>query len=661
MSSSKHKAKMSLYLHDIPLFQAKKYLEDALVEAGLWDVLGTEIIPLNEFASDRILAKPLHAKISNPSYNSAAMDGFAVKVDETCGATPANPITLKIGFQAVYVDTGDLVPDGFNSVVPIEDVETLDEKGIITRDRKSICHVRLRASLVPWNNVRSMGEDITETQLVLVGGSEIRPIDLGVIASAGFSEIEVARKPRVAILPTGSELVPVGTALQPGFILEFNSLVIAGKVNEWGCVATRFPIIQDDFESILKNVIYAAEEHDLVLLNAGSSAGSEDFSASVIEKTGRLLVHGVAIRPGHPVIIGIINSGKRLVPIIGVPGFPVSAALTLDIFVKNIIDKWLGRISSEGDFLIAKLIRKITSPAGDEEYLRVAIAKIADSFLAAPLTRKAGSIASFARADGILKIPSGVQGIESGELVKITLLRKKAEIERTILCVGSHDLILDEMTHLLTEKQRRFVSVNIGSQGGLIALGRGESHLAGSHLLDPETGEYNVKYIHQYVGNVPVKVITLANREQGLLIRRNNPKNIESLNDLVRNDILFINRQRGSGTRVLLDYNLKLNSINADVISGYGLEEYTHYGVAAAVASGRADCGLGLAAASLIYNLDFIPLFKERYDLIISKRHAESELLAPLFDILWDLDFKNSILKMKGYDVELMGKVVWES
>jgi putative molybdopterin biosynthesis protein len=651
---------MSLYLHDIPLFEAIKCLEDALTEANLWKVLGAETIPLDENALGRVLAFPLHAKISSPNYNSAAMDGFAVKTEETIGAKPAYPISLLNESQAKYVDTGDPIPDGFNAVIPVEEVESLDANGNISPNHRSPLCIRLRTAIVPWKNVRTLGEDIALTQLIYVGGHVIRSVDLGVIAAAGFSEIDVARKPRVAILPTGSELVPIGSTPKPGEILEFNSLILAGKINEWGGVATRFPIIHDNFDAIYEGVTASAGDYDLLLLNAGSSAGSEDFSAKVVEKAGKLLVHGVAVRPGHPVIIGMVHKGMRWVPIIGVPGFPVSAALTLDIFVQNLINRWLGRPPVEEDKLVARLTRKVTSPAGDDDYVRVVLSKVGDEILAAPLSRGAGVISSLAQADGLMIIPSGVQGLEGGEKINITLLRKKTEIERTILCIGSHDLLLDELAQFLTKKKRRFLSVNVGSLGGLIALDREEAHIAGSHLLDAETGEYNFKFIKKYVKNISVRVIALAMREQGLLVKKHNPKKIESLTDLIRNDVKYINRQKGAGTRILLDYYLNINNIPAEQIKGYGQEEYTHLGVAAAIVSGRADCGLGIAAASTAYDLEFIPLFTERYDLVINQRFADSELINPLYDVLENPTFKKSISKLKGYDVEIMGKIMAE-
>lgn len=649
---------MCLYLNDIPLDEAKKILEQALIHAGLWKVLGHELIPLNEKAAGRILANSIHARISSPSYNSSAMDGFAVRAIETNGAKPAYPLIIKCGENAKYVDTGDPIPDGFDSVIQIEDIEPIDENGRNSSNPRVPYSIRIRASIAPWKNVRSLGEDIILTQLLFSRGYILRPVDLSVIAASGYSNIDVTTKPKVAVIPTGSELVAVGETPRIGEILETNSLVLAGKINEWGAESTRFKIIKDDFDSIYENVMKASDEFDLILLNAGSSAGSEDYSSRVIEKAGRLLVHGIAVRPGHPVIIGMIDNSKRVVPIIGVPGFPVSAILTLDILVEQLLAKWLGRPPYEAEILNAEITQKITSPSGDDDFIRVVVAKMDDKYLATPLPRGAGVISSLSKADGYLVIPSGIQGLEAKDNVKISLLRTKSEIDQTILFIGSHDLIIDELARFLAERGRRLISINVGSIGGLIALNRKESHIAGSHLLDPETGEYNLSYINKYIPNIPVKIISLAMREQGLLVKKKNPKNITSLNDLNRRDVRFINRQRGAGTRILLDYNLAFNKISPETINGYNLEEFTHFGIAAAVISGRADCGLGIAAASLAYDLDFVPLFTERYDLIINQNFAESELLNPIYDVLEDSEFKKCITEMKGYNIEPMGRVI---
>ncbi len=652
---------MPVYLHDIPLVEAKARFEAALKDAGCWRVLGPETIPLDENALGRVLAEPVWAKISSPHYHAAAMDGFVVRAYQTAGAQPSTPLVLRIGDQARYVDTGDPIPEGFDSVIPIENVEPLNESGEISKEIRKPGSIRIRSAVTPWSHIRLMGEDIIATQLVLPSGERLRPVDLGGIAAAGYQEIKVARKPRVAILPTGTELVPIGSKLKPGAILEYNSLVLAAQVNAWGGLATRLPIIPDDFDAICARVQEAAADHDLILLGAGSSAGAEDFSAKVVEKFGTLLVHGVAVRPGHPVILGMLKFGQRRLPVIGVPGYPVSSALTGEIFVEPLLARWLGRRANELPVETAQLTRKISSPGGDDDYIRVVLGKVGGKTLAAPLSRGAGIITSLVRADGLLVLPRGVQGAEAGETVSVQLYSKKTIIERTIFCIGSHDLTLDLLAQFLAECDRRLVSANVGSQGGLLALSRGEAHLAGSHLLDPETGEYNLPYLPQYLPGIPVRVVALALREQGFLVQRGNPKKIKNLADLSRPGINFVNRQRGAGTRVLLDYALSQEGIPPESIQGYNQEEYTHLGVAAAIASKRADCGLGIAAAAQALDLDFLPLFQERYDLVIPQEHAKSQLLAPLFDVLAGKEFRAAVMSMPGYDVSVMGKMILET
>lgn len=663
---------MSVYLQDIPLHQAQARFQEALAGAGLWQTLGSESIDLNEDALGRTLAEPIWARISSPHYHAAAMDGFAVLAEATSQAQPTSPVDIAVEAigpsrgspKAIYLDTGDPLPIWANAIIPIENVEPLDEGGRIAAHPRKPAAIRIRASVTPWSHVRPLGEDIVATQLILAAGQVLRPVDLGAIAASGHDHVVVARKPKVAVVPTGSELVPIGSEPEPGKILEYNSLVLATQVMAMGGECTRYSIATDDLDSIARNVSRAAEDHDLVLLNAGSSAGSEDFSAQVIARLGKVLVHGVAVRPGHPVILGMVrrNSGdsSAVCPIIGVPGYPVSAALTVDIFVEPIMAKWLGRSERELDKGVAELTRKITSPAGDEDYIRVALGKVAGKLLAAPLSRGAGVITSLVQADGIVIVPPGIQGMEAGEHVEVRLYRTSAEIQRTIFCIGSHDLTLDLLAAFLGQRGRRLVSANVGSQGGLIALSRGHGHLAGSHLLDPESGEYNIPYIRQYLPGMRVEVIALVGREQGMIVKAGNPKGIRAITDLARSDVVFVNRQRGAGTRVLLDYYLNSKAISPQMIRGYNQQEYTHLGVAAAVASGRADCGLGIAAAAQALGLEFIPMFKERYDLVIPSQHAGSELLAPLIEVLNRPDFQAAVSKLPGYDISVMGKVILE-
>jgi len=335
--------------------------------------------------------------------------------------------------------------------------------------------------------------------------------------------------------------------------------------------------------------------------------------------------------------------------------------MTGEIFVEPLLAKWSGRRANEMPVEMAEMTRKITSPAGDDDYIRVAVGKVGKRTLAAPLARGAGIITSLVHADGLVILPRGVQGVEAGELVPVLLYSKKAEIERTIFCIGSHDLTMDLLAQFLIKRDRRLTSANVGSQGGLVALQRGEAHLAGSHLLDPETGEYNISYLRKYLAGIPTMLMALVLREQGFMVKRGNPKSIKSLKDINKPGIVFVNRQRGAGTRVLLDYHLGLERIPLESIHGYHQEEYTHLGVAMAISSGRADCGLGIAAAAQALDLDFLPLFQERYDLVIPKEHATSQLLAPLFDVIADKKFRFAVVAMPGYDVSVMGKLILET
>jgi len=638
----------TVYLEDVPLEEAWGSFRSALKDAKRWEATEGEPVPLDE-ALGRVTAEPIWAKLSSPHYHAAAMDGYALRAADSFEASDRSPAQLSKD-QIEPLDTGDALPDWADAVVPIEAVE-------IVGDREAAAGILLRAAVHPWSNVRPMGEDMVATEMILPSGHQLRPVDLGAAAGSGHDQLVVRRKPRVAVIPTGSELVPPGTLPEPGQIIEYNSLVLAAQLENWGAAATRLPVVRDNLEEIRTAVSEAAGEFDLILLNAGSSAGSEDHSAAVVESLGELLVHGVAIRPGHPVILGMINGD---VPIIGVPGYPASAALTGEIFVQPLIRRWLGLPESDERQIEAILTRKVHSSLGDDEYLRVSVGMVGDRTVAAPLSRGAGVITSLVRADGIVQIPAGTQGYAAGTHVQVRLYRTPEEIERTILAIGSHDLTLDLIAQQLATRGARLSSASVGSLGGLVALGRGEAHIAGSHLLDPQTGEYNLSYIRKHLPDTKVMVVGLVRRWQGLILGAGNPKRIENFQDLAREDVIFVNRQRGAGTRVLLDYELAQQKLDPDVIHGYGREEFTHLAVAAAVATGRADCGLGIQAAAAALQLDFLPLFSERYDLVIPQEHYQSRLLEPLLEVLASDQFASDVNKLSGYELERPGEVLAE-
>ncbi|MCZ2113010.1 MAG: molybdopterin biosynthesis protein [Anaerolineae bacterium] len=662
--------KRKFYLEDIPLDEAWAAFRAALTEVDLWRPLGAETVPLEQ-ANGRVTAEAVWARISSPHYHASAMDGYAVRAEDTIGASEGTPLILRVTSDepqitseegatrpatpiAQAVNTGHALPAWANAIIMIENVQP-----VTLPDGRA--GIEIRAAVPPWFHVRSMGEDMVATELVLPANHRLRPVDLGALAGSGHTAVTVYRRPRVAIIPTGSELVPAETEEpQPGHVVEYNSLVLAAQVESWGGIATRLPAVPDNFEAIREAVLSVAVDHDLILLNAGSSAGSEDYTAHVVESVGQLLVHGVAVRPGHPVVLGITNEeDKHVVPIIGVPGYPVSAALTGEIFVEPLLARWQGRAPHRPATLQGTLTRKVVSPTGDDDFVRVIVGRVGDQYTVTPISRGAGVITSLVRADGIMRIPRFSEGENAGAAVTVHLYRDPAEIESTIVAIGSHDLALDLMAQFLAARHEglRLASANVGSLGGLIALRRGEAHLGGSHLLDPETGEYNVSYVRRYLPGMDVVLVKLADREQGWIVPPGNPKNLSDWADAARPDITLVNRQRGAGTRVLLDYELGKLGIEPEAVRGYEREEYTHLAVAAAVSSGAADAGLGIRAAARALKLDFVPLAHEAYELVIPRRHYESDLLRPLLDLLQDAEFRAAVAAMPGYEVSDMGQI----
>ena len=634
------------YLEDLPLEEATRRFFEALERAGSLSPLPSESVPLEE-ALGRVTAAPVWAGTSSPHYHAAAMDGVAVRAEDTYGASRTSPKRLRIGPQARWVDTGDPMPPRSNAVIMAEDLQRVGEE-----------EIEILGSVAPWENVRPLGEDIVATELVLPENHTIRPIDMGAVAATGLTMVAVRRRPRVAIIPTGTELVEPGPQMKPGEIPEFNSLTLSGLLREWGAVPVRASIVADDRAQLARAVRGAVEGSDVVVVNAGSSAGSEDYTASVVSELGELLVHGVAIRPGHPVVLGVV-SGK---PVLGLPGYPVATALTADLLLRPLVYRLQGIVPPERPRMRAVVTRKLLSPIGQDEFLRVKLGRVDDRVVATPLGRGAGVTMSLVRADGIVRIPRFSQGLQAGEEVEVELLRRPEEVERTIVAIGSHDLTLDLLANLLRRDYPglSFASSNVGSLGGLMALRRREAHLAGCHLLDEETGEYNVPYIRRVLPGEEVVFVHLVYRQQGLMVRKGNPKGIHTLEDLLRDDVSFINRQRGSGTRVLLDYEMKRRGLDPDGINGYEREEFTHTAVAAAVDSARADVGLGILAAARALKLDFVPLLKERYDLAIPRRFFEAPLLEPLLETIRSDAFKTQVDALGGYDTSETGKVIAE-
>jgi len=640
-----------IYLETTPLKEAISVWLNRLNSEDLLKPTEAEIIDVRH-SYKRVTAEAIIARISSPFFHSSAMDGYAVRFKDTFGASEKNPIRLKIGEDAFYVDTGDPLPEGCNAVVMIEDINYLKtDKGEF---------IEIIHSAAPWQHVRVIGEDIVATELIVPENHVIRAIDIGAILSGGHINIKVRRMPKVLIIPTGSEIVEPESKLEKGNIIEFNSRIFENLLLEWGAKPIRYSIVPDDLNELKRVVMENVDKVDLIVINAGSSAGSEDFTPQVVKEVGELILHGVSIKPGGPVLLGIVK-GK---PVVGIPGYPVSAYITFDLFVKPLIFKWLGMEEKKKEVLKAKMSRQVASVLGKEEFLRVKVGKVGDNFIATPISRGAGVLMSLVRADGFVRIPAMSEGLGSGAQVDVELLRTKEEIENTIVCIGSHDNTLDLLANMLKIKNPKYSlsSAHVGSMGGLIAIKRGEAHIAGTHLLDEETGEYNVPFIKKILPGISLFLINLVYREQGLVVLKGNPKNIKGFEDLTRDDVTFVNRQGGSGTRLLTDKCLRELGIQTNVIKGYEREEYTHMGVASAVLTGVADTGLAILSAANALGLDFIPVARERYDLIIPKTFYDTEMIKEvLYIITEDKKFKESVVKLGGYDVSDMGKIIYES
>lgn len=646
----------NVYLENRPAEEALEALLAALGEPSRRDGLLTpeEEIPVAE-ALGRVTARPVFARISSPHFHASAMDGVAVRARETFGASETSPVCLRLNEEAFTVDTGDLIPPGCDAVIMAEDLAEISP-GVL----------QIAAAASPWQHVRPIGEDIVATELVVPGGHLLRPADLGALLASGVLKVPVRSKPRAAIIPTGTELVAPSEAPRPGDLIEYNSVVISGLIQEWGGFPQRFRPVPDDVEAIRRALQEAAETCDIIVINAGSSAGREDFTAGIISELGRLIVHGAAIKPGKPVILGVIpatdvRGRRRVKPVVGLPGYPVSAYITCELFVRPLVFRALGLPEPKRPSARARLARQLPSPMGVEEFVRVKLGRVGENLVATPISRGAGVITSLVKAGGMLRIPRDREGYGEGAEVAVELWRTPEEIERTTVITGSHDVTLDILGNFLRQRfpGASLSSAHVGSLGGITAVRRGEAHAAGVHLLDEETGEYNVSYVRRYLPGTEAVLIHLARRAQGFIVAPGNPKDIRDFPDLAREDVSYINRQRGAGTRVLLDYHLKKAGIAPVQVEGYRREVFTHTAVAAAVANGSADAGLGILAAARALGMDFVPVADEEYELLILRRFYEEPAVQRMLAVIRLKEFQAEVAALGGYDVSETGREKW--
>ena len=628
------------YLTNIPLDKAREDYLTLLKNQGF--APKTQVTPVWD-ACGRVTARAVYAHICAPHYAASAMDGVAVQAKDTFGATETTPVTLHPD-QYIVLDTGDPIPEDRDAVIMVEDI-VKNSDGSIT----------IHAAAAPWQHIRQIGEDICAGEMILPCHMTISPAAIGAMIAGGVLEVEVIRKPVVGIIPTGDEIIPPCTDPKPGDILEFNGSIFSAMVQQWGAQAHVYPIVPDKFDQIKAMVAKAAEECDLVILNAGSSAGREDFSAKVIRELGQVLYHGIAMKPGKPAILGC----RGATPILGVPGYPVSGIIVIEQLLKPLIDHWLKAPAQPPQYAKAILTRPVVSGLKYQEFVRVRMGYVGNRLIASPLNRGSGVVSSFMKADGILEVPQGAEGYEAGSEVNVRLLCPAQKLENTLVVIGSHDPLLDELADMmhLENGDVYMSSAHVGSMGGIMAVRRGEAHAAGCHLLDTATGQYNLSFIKKYFPKGGVKLIRCVGRQQGMMVAKGNPLQIQKFSDISQNGVRYVNRQKGSGTRILTDYLCRQEDLDTAAIYGYDREELTHTSVAAQIV-GSADAGMGIYSAAKLYGLDFIPICIEEYDLIIPDHAWDTPQVQQMIATLKSPAFREKILALGGYTVENPGEII---
>lgn len=634
--------KRNIYLETVTLAEA---VNQAVSNMDRERLIRPEMIPAHG-ALGRVTSRPVFARYSSPTFHSAAMDGIAVKAESTFSAREGAPVVLAKGRDFDLVNTGNVLPHGRDAVIMVEHLVPLDQD-----------QVSIEAPVFPWQNVRRIGEDIVATELLLPQNHIISAYDIGALLSGGIFDVEVWEQVRLVVIPTGNEILDftLRPVPKPGQVVESNSQMVTALAKTWGCLVERVAPINDDLEALTEAVIQGlSSKAHIVMIGAGSSAGTKDYTKAIIERVGRVLVHGVSAMPGKPTLVGEAR-GKL---IIGSPGYPVSTAVCLEEVVKPVVYWLTRRRLPKRPKVTVELTRKVPGKLGMLEFIRMAIGKVGEKWMATPLPKGAGLITSLTKAQGIVRIPPDREGLEGGAMVEAELLVPESELEQVLVIIGSHDNTLDLLANELMglAEPIGLASTHVGSMGGLSAIRNGSTMMAGAHLFDPATDDYNFPFLAKYLPDVPVKVVNLAIRHQGLIVGKGNPLGIQGVKDLARSEVIFINRQKGAGTRILLDDHLKKAGILSDQVRGYDKEETTHMAVAVNVLSGTASCGLGIYAAAKALGLDFVPLARERYDLIIPVRFLEDQKVKTVLSLLDQKEFQNKIAALGGYEVTLTGQ-----
>lgn len=592
-------------------------------------------------ALNRVAAEEIYSIYSSPSFHSCGMDGVMVESKKTAAAREHMPLTLTKE-DYMYCDTGDPLLKPYDAVIMIENI--VEEGDSIT----------IQAPVHSWENVRPIGEDIIEKDLIFPQFHKFRPIDLSIMLSAGLKKVKVIKKPKLAIIPTGDEIVSGSEGLKVGEIIESNSAMFVAMAEEMGAEAEVLSIVKDDRELLKATVKEAMEKYDMVVMNAGSSAGRDDYTASIAKDLGKLLAHGISIRPGKPAVIASIG-GK---PFIGVPGYPVSGHIVFQEVIETILEHKMHLKKKEVTVVEGELTRPAVSSLKNTEYVRVKVGKIKDKLFFTPMDRGAGSSYSLSQSDGYLIIDKNSEGHVKGERVAVRLHDhvRPSDFDKRIVSIGSHDMVLDIINDLFAKEGSEYslLSSHVGSFSGLQALLSDNCHIAPSHLLGKD-GKYNNEAVSMLFKGEEMAMINVVGRRQGFIVEKGNPKNIKTIEDL--KDLKMVNRQRGAGTRVLFDYLLEKAGIEGKGIEGYDHEVTTHLAAALAVKNGDVDFAVGVESAAVKMDLDFIYLADEDYEFVLKRETLDQEPIKELIEMLRSDLFKKTVDALGGYNTLKSGEV----
>lgn len=579
-----------------------------------------------EDAAGRITAAPIFATYSVPEIHLAAMDGIAVVSADTKGASEQHPVTLA---YAARVNTGNVVPPAFDAVIMIEDVWEAD--GSYT----------IRKAAAPWQHVRPAGEDLAESEMVMPSRHLIRPHEIGALATYGITRLD-AITVRIGLVPTGSELVPAGTRPAPGQVVESNTVMAKAMLEDVGAQCTRYPFVEDIPEKIRDAVARACRENDIVIVSAGSSAGTKDYTADVVGELGTVLVHGIATKPGKPAIVGKVDG----TPVFGLPGYPLSALTVIRELVLPFL-KMYGLVVPAPQLIRAGITSALPKEIGSDEFVLSTLGKVGNRWVVSPQSKGAGVQMSAVRANAYLKVLRDSEGFNAGDEVDARLMVPEEEAETALLVTGSHDPVLDYLADILRPAGINLISTHVGSMGGILALKKDECHAAPTHLLSDD-GSYNTAYLQKYLPGTAIDLICVAGRQQGVVSRTG-----LTFEELPGRS--FINRQKGSGTRMLLDFGLKQAGIDPASIPGYEREATTHIAVALAVKSGEAEAGLCVFSAAKALGLPFVPVSHERYELAFRHEYVDDPRVRALIAAIRSNEFRSILQDLGGYDTSETG------